>query len=119
MAQSVSLSGRRRFRKLRVRSRVSGTASRPRLSVFPSWRSFSIQAIDDVSEKTIASASLREVSEKDRHNTTEGAREVGKLLSKKCLALGISAGVFDRNGYRYHGRVRAAAEGIREGGITV
>lgn len=106
------------FRKNRVRARVKGNSERPRLSVFRSLRGISVQAIDDASGKTLVAASLFELPKGKAVNTTTGAREVGRLLSKKCLAKGINALVFDRNGYRYHGRVKAVAEGMREGGLV-
>lgn len=113
---SISRDGRF-FRKGRVRARVSGSAERPRLSVFRSLRSFSVQAVDDIEGKTLCSAFLRELTSEKVKNSVFGAHEVGKLIAKKCHAKGITRVVFDRNGYRYHGRVRAAAEGMREGGL--
>lgn len=107
------------FRKNRVRARVSGAPECPRLSVFRSLRGISAQAIDDVSGKTLCSAYLRELPKGKKINTVVGAREVGKLLAKKCLASGIQRAIFDRNGYRYHGRVKALAEGVREEGLTL
>ncbi|HMN19115.1 MAG TPA: 50S ribosomal protein L18 [Candidatus Moranbacteria bacterium] len=103
-------------RQRRVRSKISGTAQRPRLAVFRSLRSMYVQAIDDVAGKTLAAVRLEEV--KGASNTVEGARELGKLLSAKLKGLGIEKAVFDRAGYRYHGRVRALAEGAREGGLS-
>lgn len=120
MNTSRTTSGNGRlFRKNRVRARVSGIAARPRLSVFRSLRGISVQAIDDESGKTLLSAYLRELPKAKRINTVSGAREVGKLVAKKCLEKGIANAVFDRNGYRYHGRVRAVAEGAREGGLIL
>lgn len=107
------------FRKKRVRARISGSPDCPRFSVFRSLRSISVQAIDDVSGKTLVSVYLRELPKKDRLNTVSGAFGVGKILAEKCLASGISSGVFDRNGYRYHGRVKAVADGAREGGLSI
>lgn len=107
------------FRKKRVRARVFGTAKRPRLSVFRSLRSVSVQVIDDVEGKTIFSAYLRELPKTKISHSVSGASEVGKLIAKKCLGAGISMVVFDRNGYKYHGKVKAVAEGSREGGLLL
>ncbi len=119
MTGTLNKKNGRFFRKSRVRARVSGSAERPRLSVFRSLRSVSVQAIDDVSGKTMCAASLRELPKTKAMNTVVGAREVGKLLGKRCIAKGIASAVFDRNGYRYHGRVKAVAEGAREGGLIL
>ncbi len=102
-------------RKRRVRAKISGSAERPRLSVFKSLKSIYAQAIDDTTGKTLASAKLSEI--KKSSNTIEGAKEVGKLIAEKCLALKIETVTFDRSGYQYHGRVKALAEGAREGGL--
>lgn len=75
--------------------------------------------IDDALGKTLVSADLRELPKTKLKNTVEGAREVGKFLAKKCLAAGVKSVVFDRNGYQYHGRVKAVAEGAREGGLLL
>lgn len=119
MSVSYGAKKSRFFRKRRVRSRVSGSSERPRFSVFRSLRGISVQAIDDVAGKTIVSAYLRELPKKDRLNTVSGAFGVGKLFAEKCLLSGISSGVFDRNGYRYHGRVKAVADGARDGGLAI
>lgn len=103
-------------RARRVRAKVSGTAECPRLAVFRSIRSFSAQAIDDRSRTTLVSADLRELGTKAM-NTVEGARMLGKRLGEKCLAADIRTIVFDRAGYRYHGKVKAFAEGAREAGL--
>lgn len=112
----VGRNNSRTQRQRRVRSKISGTAERPRLNIFRSLRSIYVQAIDDTAGKTIAAARLEEI--KGGANTTEGARELGKLISSKLKALGVESVVFDRAGYRYHGRVRALAEGAREGGLS-
>jgi large subunit ribosomal protein L18 len=119
MTGSRTKNSGRFFRKNRVRARVSGMPERPRLSVFRSLRGISAQAIDDVSGKTLCSAYLRELPKGKRVNTVVGAGEVGKLLAKKCIASGVQRAVFDRNGYRYHGRVKALAEGARAEGLTL
>ncbi len=100
-------------RVLRVRAKISGTAARPRLAVVRSLKHISVQVIDDTSGKTIASA-----SDKDLKGTKlEKATAVGKLIAERAKAKGVSAVVFDRRDKQYHGRVRAVAEGAREGGL--
>ncbi len=106
----------RLHRKGRVRAKISGTATCPRLAVFRSLKGISVQAIDDKSGRTLASASLKELGAKAK-NTVVGAEEVGKLVAQKCVALKITEAVFDRAGYRYHGRVKSLAEGARSGGL--
>ncbi|MCK9378713.1 MAG: 50S ribosomal protein L18 [Candidatus Moranbacteria bacterium] len=101
----------------RVRAKISGTAERPRLSVFRSLRGVYAQAIDDVNGKTVASSNWKEASKTTKKNDIERAKEVGKLLADKCIKLKITEAVFDRNGYKYHGKVKAMAEGAREGGL--
>ncbi len=105
------------LRKNRVRARISGTADRPRLSVFRSLRGISVQAIDDMNGNTMFSAYLREAKNGKATNTVDGAREVGMLIAKKCLAGNVQNVLFDRSSYRYHGRVKALADGAREGGL--
>ena len=102
-------------RKGRVRARVSGTAGCPRLSVFRSNRGIYAQIIDDAIGKTIVGVSAGEAETKDKKISV--SLEIGKLIAKKAIAKGISQVVFDRNGYKYHGRVKALAEGAREGGL--
>ncbi|EKE25043.1 MAG: ribosomal protein L18 [uncultured bacterium] len=114
MNKSSNNSGRIQ-RKRRVRAKISGSAERPRLAVYKSLKSIYAQVIDDVAGKTLASAKLTEL--KTAKNTIEGAKEVGKLVAKKCAALKISSVTYDRAGYRYHGKVKALAEGAREGGL--
>jgi large subunit ribosomal protein L18 len=109
---------RRLKRRRRVRAKVSGSATRPRISVFRSNRGLSAQLIDDVSGTTLAAVNwfepeLRSVAKAER--TTRA----GQLLAQRAQAAGISEAVFDRGGYRYHGHVRAFAEAIREAGVTV
>ena len=102
-------------RKGRVRAKISGTDSCPRLSVFKSNRGMYLQLIDDTMGKTIVSAHTRELTGKEKKE--ELSNELGKLIAKKAKEKGIEAIVFDRGGYKYHGRVKAAAEGAREGGL--
>ena len=101
-------------RKRRIRSRVQGTAARPRLTVHRSLKTVSAQVIDDASGRTLAAVSTREVKGK---MTAETAKKAGALLAEKAKKAGINAVVFDRNAYKYHGRVQALAEGAREGGL--
>ena len=106
----------RRLRiKRSIRKKVTGTQSRPRLSVFRSNKRIYAQIIDDVDGKTLANASSLDVE--GGKNNTESANAVGKLLAEKASANGVSSVIFDRNGYLYHGRVKALAEGAREGGL--
>jgi large subunit ribosomal protein L18 len=105
-------------RRRRVRAKVSGTAQRPRISVFRSNRGISAQLVDDVAGHTLAAVSWTEAPLRDRPSM-EQAAEAGKLLAERANAAGVSSAVFDRGGYQYHGRVRAFAEGVREGGLTV
>jgi large subunit ribosomal protein L18 len=110
--------GKRLKRRRRVRAKISGTAQRPRISVFRSNRGLSAQLVDDVAGHTLAAVSWTEAPLRDKP-PMEQASEAGKLLAERALAAGISTAVFDRGGYQYHGRVRAFAEGVREGGLTV
>ena len=98
-----------------MRSVVSGTAERPRLSVFRANKHIYAQLIDDASGKTLFSASSQEVKAKDKK--TNIATEVGKSIAAKAVAQKIEAVVFDRGGFAYHGRVKALAEGARAGGL--
>ena len=110
--------GKRGARKRRIRAKVSGTTTRPRLSVFRSLRGFFVQAIDDEKGRTLASASMQELRKKAK-NTVEGARQVGELLADRLEKLKVKSAVLDRSGYRYHGKVKAFAEAVREKGITM
>jgi len=103
-------------RRRRVRAKVSGTAERPRISVFRSNRGISAQLIDDIARRTLTAvnwteAELRALPAPDR------ARRAGELLAERARAAGVEAVVFDRGGYLYHGQVKALAEGAREGGL--
>lgn len=106
---------RRRRIHNRVRRKVNGTSERPRLSVYRSNKAIYCQVIDDIQGHTLAAASSRE--ESIAGSKTEAAVAVGKLIAKKAIAAGITSVVFDRGGYLYHGRVKALAEGAREGGL--
>jgi large subunit ribosomal protein L18 len=116
MLKQILRNQERRKRARRVRAKVSGTAERPRLSVFRSLRNLTVQAIDDVSGKTVLSVSIRGLG-KDAKNAVDGAALLGKKVGEQCLAAGIETVVFDRSGYRYHGKVKAVAEGAREAGL--
>lgn len=113
----LTKSGKRRRIHYRVRKHVNGTSSRPRLSVFRSNRSIYCQLIDDLNGNTLVAASSGETSIPSEGNKTEIAKAVGKLIAEKALAQNISNVVFDRGGYLYHGRVKALADGAREGGL--
>jgi large subunit ribosomal protein L18 len=102
-------------RHRRVRGKVAGTADRPRLAVFRSNRGISAQLIDDESGSTLASATWKGIDSSG--SKTEQANAVGKALAESAKKAGIEACVFDRAGYLYHGRVKALAEGAREGGL--
>ncbi|MBK7885390.1 MAG: 50S ribosomal protein L18 [Chitinophagaceae bacterium] len=105
--------------KYRIRKKISGSASKPRLSVFRSNSDIYAQLIDDNNGATIASASSREKDIKaQKAPKTEKSKLVGSAIAKKANELGIKTVVFDRNGYIYHGRVKAVAEGAREGGLV-
>lgn len=105
----------RLHRKRRVRAKISGTAKCPRLSVYRSNKSIYVQVIDDTKGKTLASVKLSEI--KKAKNNIESAKELGKLIAKKCKEAKITKAIFDRGGYKYHGKVKAVAEGAREGGL--
>lgn len=111
---------RRQKIKYRIRRKIGGEAVKPRLSVFRSNSDIYVQLIDDVNGVTLAAASSRQ---KDilaqKVNKTEKSKLVGQAVAKKALELGIQTVVFDRGGYLYHGRVKAVAEGAREGGLKL
>ena len=113
----ITKEARRLRRRRRVRAKVSGTAERPRVSVFRSNRGISAQLIDDIAGRTLAAVNwtepqLRSLPAKER------ATRAGALLAERGKAAGIASVVFDRGGYRYHGRVKARAEGAREAGLS-
>ena len=103
-------------RQRRIRGKIAGTADRPRLAVFRSNLGISAQLIDDQAGKTLAAASWQGLS-KFKGSKTDQAKEVGKLLAAGAKKAGVETCVFDRGGYLYHGRVKALAEGAREGGL--
>jgi large subunit ribosomal protein L18 len=115
MAKNIRLSSRDRIRK-GIRRKISGTSERPRLSVFKSNKGIYAQLIDDLKGHTIVAASSKDL---DVANATiSSAKSVGTTLAEKAKEAGVSAVVFDRNGYKYHGQVKALAEGAREGGLN-
>jgi len=103
-------------RRRRVRAKITGTAERPRISVFRSNRGVFAQLIDDTSGRTLAAVNWTE-SDLKTLPRMEQAKRAGELLAERAKAAGVESAVFDRGGYRYHGRVRALAEGAREGGL--
>ena len=107
----------RLLRHTRVRTKISGTAERPRLDVFRSSKHIYAQIIDDASGKTLVSASTVEKDFDGYGGNKEAAKKVGQRVAEKALAAGITNVVFDRGGYVYHGRVKELAEGAREGGL--
>jgi large subunit ribosomal protein L18 len=104
-------------RRRRVRAKVRGSAERPRISVFRSNRGVFAQLIDDDSGTTLTSVSWTE-GELRGLTRMDQARRAGELLAERAKAAGVETAVFDRGGYRYHGRVKALAEGARDGGLT-
>ncbi len=103
-------------RRGRVRSRLSGTAARPRLTVYRSNQHLYVQVVDDTLGKTLVSVHSRELGKGVRAGVTK-AKDLGKRIAEKAKAAGITEVVFDRSGFQYHGRVKAIAEGAREGGL--
>ncbi len=107
-------------RRLRVRRKISGTAARPRLAVYRSNRHIYVQLIDDVSSRTVASASDREVGGGGAKGDKKVvAKAVGALIADRAKQAGIQGAVFDRGGRLYHGRIAALADGAREGGLSI
>jgi len=114
------LTGRER-RKFRIRNKISGTTERPRLSVYRSSKHIYAQVVDDTTGKTLAAASTLSGDLKagtDEATKTEAAKKVGALIAKICLDKKLEKVVFDRNGYLYHGRVKALADAAREAGLS-
>ena len=119
---AMRIVGRER-RKLRIRKKISGTSEQPRLSVFRSAKHIYAQVVDDAAGSTLAHASTLsrdvrvEVTADDSGTKLDAAKKVGSAIAKLLLAKGISKVVFDRNGYLYHGRIRALADAAREAGL--
>ena len=114
---------RRQRIKYRIRRRVNGTVERPRLTIFRSVSHMYVQVVDDASGKTIASASTVEPSvkgalaKKATGGNVEGAKAIGKTIAERLIEKGVTRVVFDRNGFLYHGRVKAVADAAREAGL--
>ena len=104
-------------RHLRVRTKISGTASRPRLCVYRSNNNLFVQVIDDTCGNTIVSASTLDKEVKVKHSNKEAAKEVGSLIAKRAIEKNIDTVVFDRSGYIYHGVIKEFAEAAREAGL--
>jgi len=111
---SSKVASRKRIQR-RIRKKISGTASKPRLSVFRSNKQIYCQLIDDLNAKTLTSATSKGAN--ITGSSIEVAKEVGKMIASNAAAAGITDVVFDRSGYLYHGRVKSLAEGAREGGL--
>ena len=107
----------RERRHRRVRKSITGTVERPRLVVFRSNRGIEAQLVDDLAGKTIAAAGSQHLKKSFKGNKTAQAAEVGKLVAQRAREAGVEKVVFDRGGYLYHGRVKALADGAREGGL--
>lgn len=108
---------RRERIKRGIRKQLSGSAERPRLSVFRSNKEIYAQLIDDDAAKTLAAASSRDKDVKSEGTKTEVAQVVGEKLAQRAIEAGVQAAAFDRNGYLYHGRVKSLADGARKGGL--
>ncbi len=113
----IKLSRRERIKR-GIRKRLSGSTERPRLSVYRSNKGIYAQIIDDITGRTLVSASSLSKEFSATGTKIEQSKVVGKLVAEKAIAAGINQVVFDRNGYLYHGRVKSLAEGAREGGLT-
>ena len=111
---------RRTRRRIGIRKRVMGTPSRPRLAIFRSLNHIYVQVIDDLAGTTLASASTRDKGFSGSGGTgnTAAAAEVGKIIAERATKAGISDVVFDRGGFKYHGRIKALADAAREGGLN-
>ena len=117
---SLTKSEHRVRRHRRVRKKVSGTAARPRLAVFRSNKHIYVQAIDDIAGRTIASASTMEAELRSGKSAPiDAAKKVGELIGQRMTAAGITSVVFDRGGFKYHGRVAAIADGARAAGLEL
>ena len=117
---SLTKSDHRDRRHRRVRKKVTGTAERPRLAVFRSSKHIYVQAIDDLTGRTLVSASTMEADLRTGTTATvDAAKNVGKLVGERAQAAGITTVVFDRGGFKYHGRVAAVADGARAAGLEL
>jgi large subunit ribosomal protein L18 len=116
---AFSKENRRKRIHFRIKKKVRGSAERPRLSVYRSNQYIYAQIIDDTTGNTLVSASSLESGIENKGTKVEQSAAVGKLLAERALAANINTAVFDRGGYLYHGRVKALADGAREGGIKI
>jgi large subunit ribosomal protein L18 len=116
MSDQYNRNRERLRRKRTIRKKIRGTAERPRLTIFRSLKHISAQVIDDVSSKTIVSASTTQNVDISGKNI-ETAKKIGKLIAERTLSIGIDTVVFDRSGYLYHGRIKAFADAAREAGL--
>jgi len=114
---AFSKEARRKKIKTRIRGKISGTPERPRLAVFRSNKEIYVQLINDVAGNTLAAASTRDKDFARTGTKSDQSKGVGLAIAKKAAEKGISTVVFDRGGYLYHGRIKAVAEGAREGGL--
>lgn len=117
MDKNVKKATRRSRRRIGIRKRVSGTGERPRLSIYRSLNHIYAQVINDLDGTTLAAASSRDKDAGATAGNVKSAVDVGKRLAAKAKSAGVSAVVFDRNGFRYHGRVKALADAAREAGL--
>jgi large subunit ribosomal protein L18 len=118
MLQKLIEKDRKRLkRKIHIRKRISGTAERPRMTVFRSNRALSVQIVDDTKGQTLVSASTLEKDLRNVKVTLEGAGQLGEVIGKRLLEKDIKTVVFDRNGYLYHGIIKALADGTRKTGV--
>jgi large subunit ribosomal protein L18 len=121
MGAAKSKKQARMRRKMRIRKKIDGTAERPRLSVYRSLKNISVQIVDDFAGSTLVSASsLEKVANQQPkfENKVEMAKYIGKLVGERAISKGITKVVFDRNGFLYHGRVKAVSDGAREAGLV-
>ena len=112
----------RKLRQARVRRKLRGSAERPRLCVFRSEKHMYVQVIADDTGRTLLAASTLAADVREqvkKSGSVEAAKRIGEIVGKRCVERGITAAVFDRNGFLYHGRVRAVAEGAREAGLKI
>jgi len=117
LRKMVEKDRKRLKRRIHIRKRISGTAERPRMTVFRSNRSLSVQIIDDVKGQTLASASTLEKELRNIKVTVAGAGQLGEIMGKRLLEKNIKTVVFDRSGYLYHGVIKAVADGTRKSGV--
>ena len=117
MIKKIDRQAERQRRHKRVRTKISGTAERPRLCVFRSNSNLYVQIIDDDKATTLAQASTLDIEVKTKHANKEAAKEVGALIAKRALEKNIKTVVFDRGGYIYHGVIKELADAAREAGL--